>query len=103
MIPVAAALWCALLARRILPVLLWITGLLDEKVAIAVSGWSWSGETVACDVHRSLCGDISMALPSVGTSERSWEGRPLAFRSVAGKPGVIGEATGAALLVCVSQ
>jgi hypothetical protein len=78
--------------------LLWITGLLDEKVAIAVSGWS--GETVAFDVHRSLCGDISMALPAVGTSERSWEGRPCLFDPWLAT-GVIEEAPGAALHVCV--
>lgn len=58
MILLGCVLWCALRTRRILRILLWTTGLLDEKVAIAVSGWSWSGETVACDVHRSLCGDI---------------------------------------------
>jgi hypothetical protein len=83
-ISVACTLWCTLLTRRILPVLLWITALLDEKAAAAVSGPSWSGGTVACDVHRSLYGDISMALLAVGTSERSSEGRPLPLRSVAG-------------------
>ena len=77
------ALWCALRTRRILRVLLWTTGLIDEKVAIAISGWSWSGETVAFDVHRSLCGDIVDGPSSVGTSERSWEGRPPALRSMA--------------------
>src|SRR5579872_865153 len=79
MISGACTLWCALRTRRILPVLLWATGLLEEKMAIAVSGWSWSDETVAFDVHRSLCGDIINGLLTVGTSEWSWEGRPRRF------------------------
>jgi hypothetical protein len=52
--------------------LLWITSLLEEESVTAGSDWSWSGEIVAFDLHRSLCGDISMALfLAVGTSERS--------------------------------
>src|ERR1700733_2176277 len=74
MILVSSGLWCALRTRRILPVLLWITGLQDEKVAIAVSGWSWSGETVAFDVHRSLCDDIVDG-PSCGRYVPSGLGR----------------------------
>jgi hypothetical protein len=83
-ISVPCTLWSALLTRRILPILLWITGLRNEKAVAAASGWSWPGETVACDVHRSLCGDISMAPLPVGASERSSGGSPLPLRSVAG-------------------
>lgn len=64
--------------------LLWIIGLLDEKAATIVPGLSWFGEADACDMHRSLSGDISVAFLAVGTSERSCEGRPFPVRSVAG-------------------
>src|ERR1700691_3637762 len=81
MISASCVLWCALRTRRILPLLLWITGLQDQKVAIAVSGWSWSGETVAFDVHRSLCGDIIDG-PSCGKHVRAvLGGSPLPLRS----------------------
>ena len=80
MILVSSGLWCALRTLRILPVLPWITGLQDEKVAIAVSGWSWSGETVAIDVHRSLCGDIvDGPLLAVGTFRAVLGGLPRLF------------------------
>lgn len=69
----------ALLSRCTLLKPLWAIRLLEEKAVTGASDWSWSDEADACDVHRSLSGDISVALLAVGTSERSCEGRPFAL------------------------
>lgn len=80
---VVRALWCALASWRTLSVLLWTIRLRNEKAARVVSGLPGLDEADACDVHRSLSSDISMALPTVDASERSCEGRPFLFDSMA--------------------
>ena len=63
-----------------------------------MSGLSGFSEADACDVGRSLCGDILLGPSSLwGLSERSCGGRPLRIRSVAGNR-LIEEAAGAASL-----
>ena len=76
---VALSRWCALPARRILAILLWITRLPDGKVATLVLGCPAPVKPTPATCTDRYAVTYRWALLAVGTSERSCEGRPCLF------------------------